>query len=103
MSQPLRDIETSPSPGTNFMVLVALMVLLAITIGLSFVDIDRYLPGRGWSTIAALTIAAAKAGLVLAYFMHLKYGNRLSILFAAAGFTWLAILGVYLLAEVAIG
>jgi cytochrome c oxidase subunit 4 len=40
----------------------------------------------------ALAIAGSKAVLIMLYFMHLRYSNRLTSVFAVAGFLWLAIL-----------
>ena len=103
MAHPLEHKESAPSAITNLIVLAALMVLLAMTMGLAMIDLDRYLPGHGWSTAVALAIASAKALLVLAYFMHLKYSNHLATIFAGAGFLWLSILIVYLIVEVYTG
>jgi cytochrome c oxidase subunit 4 len=40
----------------------------------------------------ALTIAVVKALLVILYFMHVRYSDKLTWVFAAAGFFWLLIL-----------
>jgi cytochrome c oxidase subunit IV len=81
------------SPVRNYVaILVALLVLLALTTVLGFVDLDRYIPGHGWNTVAALAIAMIKAVLVVLFFMHVLYGSRLTWVFAAAGFVWLGIL-----------
>jgi cytochrome c oxidase subunit 4 len=84
-------ITSSPTPSTrtNVIVLVALLVLLGLTIGLAFVDLDRLLHARGWSMSVALLIALAKALLIVTWFMHLK---RIILAAAAAGFVWLGIL-----------
>jgi cytochrome c oxidase subunit 4 len=37
-------------------------------------------------------IAVAKAALIVSFFMHLRYGQRLTWVFAGAGFFWLAIM-----------
>src|SRR5258708_862136 len=75
------------SPTTYFIIYVALLLFLALTIGLSFVDL-----GRDWNNLAALLIAVIKAVLIVLFFMHLRYGPRLTWAFAAAGFIWLAIM-----------
>jgi cytochrome c oxidase subunit 4 len=72
-------------------VLIALMALLAMTVTASFVDFDR-LVGRGANTAIALSIAVAKGLLIILFFMHLRYGSKLTWVFAAAGFVWLSIL-----------
>jgi cytochrome c oxidase subunit IV len=99
-SHPAYTREGEPTTRVNLVVLAALMALLAVTIGLAFVDLDRLLPGHGWGVIVALFIAALKAALVVAYFMHVRYGNRLTLVFALAGFVWLAILFVLVFLEV---
>ena len=42
--------------------------------------------------IVAMVIASIKAALVVLYFMHVKYASRLTKVFVAAAFLWLAIL-----------
>ena len=42
--------------------------------------------------IAAVTIAFAKAILIILYFMHVRYSSKLTILVVCAGFFWLLIL-----------
>lgn len=55
---------------TNFMVLVALLVMTVITVAAAQVDFGAL------NTIIAMAIASVKAALVLMYFMHLKYDDR---------------------------
>ena len=65
---------------------LALMVLLALTTGLAFAPL-------GSATLfVSLSIAVAKALLVLLLFMEVKGGNALVRAFAAAGFFWLGIM-----------
>jgi cytochrome c oxidase subunit IV len=66
-----------------------LLVLTALTIGVSFVDLDRL------NIVIALTIAVCKALLVILFFMHVRHASRLTWLFVSAGFFWLAILLVF--------
>ena len=74
------------SAGRVWRCWLALMVLLALTTGLAFAPL-------GAATLfVSLTIAAAKALLVLLLFMELKAGNALVRTFAAAGFFWLLIM-----------
>jgi caa(3)-type oxidase subunit IV len=63
-----------------------LLALTATTIGLAFVPLGR------WNTPVALGIAATKALVIAAVFMHLRYGTATSRLAAVAGLLWLAIL-----------
>ncbi len=72
-------------------VLIALMALLVLTVAASFVDFDKFV-GRGASAAIAMSIAIAKGLLIVLFFMHVKYGAKLTWAFAAAGFIWLSIL-----------
>jgi cytochrome c oxidase subunit IV len=57
--------------GTYTAVWVALLLLLASTIAVAKLQLlARY------SVVGSLIIASVKAGLVLAFFMHLKYEGR---------------------------
>lgn len=63
----------------------ALLVLTAVTVWVTYVDL-----GRAGNLIVAMVIAVIKASLVCAYFMHLKYDRSFnavvflsSILFVA--------------------
>jgi len=62
------------------------MVLLAATIALAEANL-----GRG-NFIAATTIAATKATLIMHIFMNLRYSKPLTRLVACAGFFWLLIM-----------
>lgn len=57
--------------GTYAAVWAALLVLLAATIAVAKMQLLRQ-----YSVLGSLLIATAKAGLVLAFFMHLKYETR---------------------------
>jgi cytochrome c oxidase subunit IV len=67
-------------------VLLALLVLTALTTAVAFYDLGR------WNTVAALAIAVTKMLLVILFFMHLKYSSGLTRLVLLAGFFWFAIL-----------
>lgn len=57
-----------------FAVFLALLVLTAVTVQVAFVDL-------GWlNTPVALGIASLKASLVVLYFMHVRYSERLVLL-----------------------
>jgi cytochrome c oxidase subunit 4 len=62
--------------NTYGMILGALLVLTIITVAVSRVDLGA------WNTVVALVVATIKAGLVAAFFMHLKFEKRLIILYA---------------------
>ena len=71
---------------TNYLVFGALLALLALTIGAAYIDLGP------WNFPLAMAIAAAKATLILLFFMHVKFSRTLTSVFATAGFLWLAIL-----------
>lgn len=78
--------DATVSRSTYYKVTAALMVLLGLTVGVSFVPLGSF------GVVAALTIAGSKAVLILLYFMHVRYSSRLTMLLAGAGFFWLLIL-----------
>jgi cytochrome c oxidase subunit 4 len=71
---------------TLFVTWAALLVLLALTVGASFVFTGAP------SLAAGLGIAAAKAGLIYWVFMHLSEDTGLLRVVAIASFAWLGIL-----------
>ncbi len=82
-----------PSLAANLWVLVALLVLLALTAGSAFV------PMGSFNAVTNLGIAAAKALLVMIFYMRLKTDSPLLHMVAAAGFAWLALLIALSLAD----
>ena len=71
---------------TYLAVFAALMVLVGVTVGASFIDLGIA------SVFIALGIATVKAGLIMLYFMHLRYSPRLMWVFAGLGFFGLLIM-----------
>jgi caa(3)-type oxidase subunit IV len=69
------------------------MILTLITVVVAFQDFGVF------NNIIALTIAGIKTTLVVLFFMHIKYESKLTKLFAAAGFIWLAILIAFTLQD----
>ena len=69
-----------------FVIFGALMVLTTATVAVAQFNLGR------WNAIVAMTIAVLKATLVVLYFMHVRYGSRLTWVFVCAGFFWLAIM-----------
>jgi cytochrome c oxidase subunit 4 len=63
--------DRSPATGTYTAVWLALLILLAATIAVSKLQLLAR-----FSVLGSLVIASIKAGLVLAFFMHLKYEGR---------------------------
>ncbi|HET6628155.1 MAG TPA: cytochrome C oxidase subunit IV family protein [Woeseiaceae bacterium] len=67
-------------------VYLALIGLLALTVGSSFLELGRL------NVFVNLAIAAIKAGLVAAFFMELRAAQAVVRLAALAGLFWLALL-----------
>jgi cytochrome c oxidase subunit IV len=69
-----------------YLIFSILMLCTGLTVAVAFVDLGRL------NIVAALAIAAFKATLVVLFFMHVKYGTRLTWAVVAGGVFWLAIL-----------
>jgi cytochrome c oxidase subunit 4 len=67
-------------------VAAALMILLALTFGVSHLDLGRF------NLVVTLVIAFIKMMLVVLFFMELRWSDRLTWIVAGAGFFWLLIL-----------
>ena len=67
-------------------VFAALLGLLALTV------LANYLPLGRFALAVSLAFAAAKAVLILGFFMEVRFRGRMVVLFAGAGFVWLAIM-----------
>jgi cytochrome c oxidase subunit 4 len=80
-------------PRTYSAVFAALIALTLITVGVSFLDLGS------WHTAVGLAFGAAKATLVVLFFMHLLYSPRLTWVVAGAGLFWLGILLVLTLTD----
>ena len=76
-------------------IFVSLMVLLGITIGVAYIDLGRF------NLAAAMAVSVAKTLLIVTFFMHLRYGRKLTWVFAGAGFFWLAIMLVFAMCDYA--
>ena len=68
-------------------------VLLVITVGLYYVDLQNFIPIPGINLIVALFVATIKAFLVIRNFMNLRGSTQLTVLWAALGFIWLLLMG----------
>jgi cytochrome c oxidase subunit 4 len=75
------------------LVYIALIALMGLTLGLSYINF------KGFNTPISLTIAAAKAVLVVLYFMHAKRSSGLHRILAMVGVFWLGMLTVLVLAD----
>ena len=69
-----------------FAVFAALVVGTILTVIVAKFDLGPL------NNIVMLTIACAKALLVVLFFMHVRWGTRLTWVVAGAGFFWLLIL-----------
>jgi len=72
---------------------VLLMLLLALTVGTAFLPL-----GVG-NTLLNMLIAAVKASLVVAFYMHLRTGGTPLPLVVSTGLLWLLLLVVLTLAD----
>ena len=57
-------------------VLIALLILTVITVGIAQFDFGN------WNIIVAMIVASIKAGLVALFFMHLKYEDPFTWIYA---------------------
>jgi cytochrome c oxidase subunit 4 len=79
------------SPMIYVVILVALLVGTALTVGASYINLGIFNP------IIALAIACTKAILVVLFFMHVKYSSKLTKLTVFCGiFTFLTLIGMTL-------
>lgn len=69
----------------NMLVWAALMLLTATTVGVTAYDFGFL------NVVVALTVATTKAGLVILWFMHLRYEGRVIRLMVFTAFVILAI------------
>ncbi|HKE86189.1 MAG TPA: cytochrome C oxidase subunit IV family protein [Vicinamibacterales bacterium] len=72
--------------STYYAIFGALMVLTIVTIAVA------YQPLGSWNFPVAISIAVTKATLVILFFMHAKYSSKLTKLFVATAFFFLAVL-----------
>jgi cytochrome c oxidase subunit 4 len=76
-----------------FAVFLALIVLTAITVQVAFIDL-------GWlNTPVAIAIASIKASLVILYFMHVRYSERLVLLTVLVSVFTLVLLFAFALSD----
>lgn len=70
----------------NLIVFAILLALLFLTVAVAFVDLGTL------GVPVAIGIAITKAVLIILYFMHVKFSNKLVWVFSGAAFYWLLIL-----------
>lgn len=77
-----------------FAVFITLIFLTGLTVWVAFFDLGAF------NNVAAIGIAIIKATLVLLYFMHVRYSQRLTWVFVAVGFLFLVILLAFTMSDV---
>jgi cytochrome c oxidase subunit 4 len=84
-----------PTLQVYYATFAALMVLLVVTLGAAMIDFSKINPAFAHLNVMfALAIAGIKIGIIMVFFMHLKYSSSLSRVFAVSGLIWLVILFV---------
>ena len=81
------------SVTTYWVVFIALMVLLALTVLAAAYNLGPL------GIAVALTIAVVKAVLIILYFMHVRYSSKMVWLFAGASFFWVGIMFLFLFTD----
>ena len=76
-----------------YLIFGALMLGTLVTVGVAFLDLGPL------NNIVMLTIACAKALLVVLFFMHVRWSTRLTWVVAGSGFFWLLILFVLTMSD----
>jgi len=76
-----------------YFVFLALIVGTVLTVAVAAVDLGAL------NNIVMLTVACAKALLVILFFMHVRWSTRLTWVVAASGFFWLLILFTITMAD----
>ena len=64
----------------------ALLILMGATIGASYLNFGPF------NIVVALIIAVMKTVLVVLFFMGVKYGTKLTVVWATIGFVWLLLM-----------
>ena len=86
-------MKAPESTAVYFRVTGALFALLALTVGLAFVDMGPF------NIVAAMTIAFVKALLVVLFFMHVKSADGVTRAAACAGLLWLLVMVILTLSD----
>ena len=76
-----------------YLIFGILMIGTAITVVVAYFDLGAF------NNVVMLTIACTKALLVILYFMHVRWGTRLTWVVAASGFVWLLIMFGFTLSD----
>ena len=68
------------------LIFATLLVLTAVTTAVAYINLGPL------NVVVMLSIACFKATLVILYFMHVRFTNRVTQLAAVTGFAWLLIM-----------
>src|SRR6476619_6246861 len=68
------------------LIFATLLVLTAVTTAVAYINLGPL------NLVVMLSIACFKASLVILYFMHVRFTNRVTQLAAVTGFAWLLIM-----------
>ena len=85
--------KNEPSARTYSLTGIALLLLLALTVGGAYVNLGPL------NTAVAMSISLAKGALILLFFMHMRYSRPILWLFVGAGFFWLGIMFVLAMSD----
>ena len=77
-----------------FAVFATLIALTWVTAWISTIDLGAF------NIYVALSIAVFKASLVALFFMHVKYGTRLTKMIVGSGLAWLMMLLFIVMADI---
>lgn len=75
-----------PTPKLYLLIFGLLAFFTCATWAIAFADLGI------WNPVVALAIACTKAVLVILFFMHVRYSDKLTMITVTAGFFWLMIL-----------
>lgn len=83
------------TPAKTYLnILLMLLVLTVVTVGAARIDFGFM------NTVIAMAIASVKAGFVLAYFMHLKYDDKLYLTVFLLGIFFVCILFLFSIVDI---
>jgi len=78
--------QAHPTHKVYYLVFAVLCIGTILTFVVARIDLGVLNP------VIALAIACTKATLVILFFMHVRYSNKLTIITVCAGFFWLMLL-----------
>ena len=79
--------------GLYFTIFAALMLLTLLTVGVTYIDLGQA------NLLVAMGIAVFKASLVILYFMHVRWSQKLVQVTVASGFLFFGILVLFTLGD----